>query len=85
MSGSFSAGIIQSVQLLRTLETLDLTGVGCTVPAIDLQPLRRLRKLALFGMAPSNLHLPPSCQVRSQPLLHTTSWAGRTCSIYLLC
>ncbi|BDA47073.1 hypothetical protein COCOBI_09-5280 [Coccomyxa sp. Obi] len=73
VSGSFSAGIIQSVQLLRTLETLDLTGVGCTVPAIDLRPLRRLRKLALFGMAPSTLHLPPSCQLHVEVYCEDTA------------
>lgn len=67
MSGVFSPGLAQSLRLLRSLETLDLTAVGCMVPALDLSPLQRLYKLALFGAAPESLQLPAGCEVGTPP------------------
>lgn len=70
MSGIFSPGLAQSLHLLRSLETLDLTAVGCSVPPLNLSPLQRLNKLALFGAAPESLQLPPRCEVGTPPDMH---------------
>lgn len=86
------AGLAQSLPLLRSLETLDLTAIGCTVPALDFAPLRRLKKLALFGTAPESQQLPPGCEVRIRvatarsraSYLMITCNSNRQCSYWLL-